>query len=1048
MIGLPDHKSCFACESMLGPIDGLMVTCSNDRCDAGGKFQTCGFCRQFALAMGDVTRICWNEDCQSHNVPFTFCGKCRRYSVRLISGEHRCISRHCPSNKGQLANCFYCDEQSLFSIKDFKICFKSNCSRRGIQVDQCFFCQKMSFILVDGHCLNANCKKFQAAMEPCEKCNKRTFPKEDFECFNSRCGHKLPMENFMKKSKRFSWEALKDLEESSDTLFDLKAVAEEIKISTQTGEAPSLKTGAAVSPEAFSELTQPENSVEIVEDEESRDPSDEATLNGPGPRETAEPKAKSESLAPSQALAAESLPLAMGQQSSLGSFINSVVSQIGTDSQQQGAEAEAALEAEKEQALAALAEEANAALNGDSRTDREDPVPDRTTFSPAVELGKGPQPPVVVEANSEGAKEPEKGEDIEEVIEEAIKDLEDVKKQVLSESEAAEDGHGSKADGIFSDILDEAWPGSKAAQEARDKALDIENTDEASVDTESEETGSTSAPARFRNPVGSWLSEEPKVHFRTKKAASRRASGSSFKAPGGGELRRDSEAFRVISPEQEPAVQPIHKATGEQGSLLEAYQILNDSFLHKSQSTCPFYLVIGLPGSGKTTYLSMLGDILYNRQQKYFFPYKDITAKQIQIQDLVTSARRKDRRAVQSLSKRLRDLVYDFSRPQYDRFLSRGFWPPFTGKNERFFLLTEILKKNQPMARVSTLEVAGEHYRDLLENALFFRDILQSPARKEFALASMLNRAHGILILLNPMNSHEDDKVYANFFRLLSEHLKPRAMQSLYETIQHLLENPRDFQRYRLHQKVRKSLRDIGTEADKGQRINNQSGWERLFDAFKKVDKRGFDSQRREREQRLEPFRSKANDSAEIEEKNREQRRRIGREFDRRLLEAMSRQIDDIVSIELKRVQNQKVEKITEDVVLETMIQYHELPADFEIDLEQRASQTEFFPNLCRINIAITKADQYSICYPPGQYPKRRLRYSRDLLAQVEGYLKLLGGELRYYNTSATGYTYILNNRYFPGTADFHCPINVVEPFFDMLDIKADHQAGSADEAP
>jgi hypothetical protein len=1095
MIGLPDRKTCFACESILGPIDGLMVTCSNRNCDASGKFQTCGFCRQFSLAMGDVTRICWNEECQSHNVPFTFCGQCRRYSVRLISGEHRCISRHCPSNSGQLEECFYCEEKSLFSIKGFKICFKSNCSRRGIQTDQCFFCQRMSFILAECQCHNPACIKFQQSIEPCEKCSQLSFPKEDFECLNPRCRYKLPMENFMTKKPALNQEQLEDLEESSDTLFDMQAVIDSEEAEAGQERAPAAPIAKTAQPQAAPP---------------------EAKNNQTAEEETF-PVLPSHSVKDYQ----HALPVSANEASNLGSFVDSVVSQIAAEPGSKSNKVEAVLESKAARSSVSAPQasgavdtrptfaeepirpvkrtEDNAASETEHRPERSkgtaagDPVevaeapkiispvgrakpiarPERKAFHP-------PATAIVETPPQSSAEDSEPGPDLEAApenkfraaeaaeqdtkndIEKRLKDLENMKRHVLSVSEPAGDGNGSDSDVIFSDLLDEAWPGDRSKDSADKAAVEqgksakapegafpdkhytskttlynkpikcpSESNEKKKSRNESKE--STEAPARFRKS-SSWLQEEPKVHFRTKKPSS-----STFNAPTTAELRRDSEAFSVVSADNVP--KKILKATGEQGTLLEAYQLLNDSFLNRTQSACPFYLVIGLPGSGKTTYLSMLGDILYNRQEKYYFPYKDVTAQQIQIQDLVTSAHRKDRRTIQSLSQRLKDLVYDFSRPQYDRFLSRGFWPPFTGKNERFFLLTEILKKNQAIARVSTLEVAGEHYRDLLENALYFRDILQSPGRKEFALASMLNRAQGVLILLNPMDSHEDDKIYANFFRLIREHLKPRAMQALYETIQGLLANPRDFHRYRLHQKVRDALKDLNQAAAKGQRVNNQPGWERLFEAFKKVDKLGFEAQRREREQRLEPLRSRKSDSAEVEEQRREQRRRISREFDRRLLEAMARQIDDIVSIELKRVQNQRVEKLTEEMVLEALVLYHQLPANVPIELDQRASHSEFFPNLCRINIAITKADQYSICYPPHNYPRRRLRYSRELLAEVEGYLKLLGGELRYYNTSATGYTYILNNRYFPGTADFHCPINVVEPFFDMLDIRPDHIA-------
>ena len=47
-----------------------------------------------------------------------------------------------------------------------------------------------------------------------------------------------------------------------------------------------------------------------------------------------------------------------------------------------------------------------------------------------------------------------------------------------------------------------------------------------------------------------------------------------------------------------------------------------------------------------------------------------------------------------------------------------------------------------------------------------------------------------------------------------------------------------------------------------------------------------------------------------------------------------------------------------------------------------------------------------------------------------------LSGSIRYYNASATGYSLLRDTLYVPGPENTFTPINIVEPFFDMLGIQ------------
>ena len=115
------------------------------------------------------------------------------------------------------------------------------------------------------------------------------------------------------------------------------------------------------------------------------------------------------------------------------------------------------------------------------------------------------------------------------------------------------------------------------------------------------------------------------------------------------------------------------------------------------------------------------------------------------------------------------------------------------------------------------------------------------------------------------------------------------------------------------------------------------------------------------------------------------------------------------------------------------------IPASFRLELDENLASdrpVKRFQNLQYLAIAITKSDMYPIIYPPDKYPEKKLSKSKRHLEAAENYLKLCGGEVRYYNTSATGYSILKDTLFYPGKENTHSPINIVEPVFDMLHIK------------
>ncbi|MCZ6602965.1 MAG: hypothetical protein O6952_08165, partial [Planctomycetota bacterium] len=115
-------------------------------------------------------------------------------------------------------------------------------------------------------------------------------------------------------------------------------------------------------------------------------------------------------------------------------------------------------------------------------------------------------------------------------------------------------------------------------------------------------------------------------------------------------------------------------------SLRSVYQFLRDQVLtdEKGVSTSLF-TVMGLSGSGKTTYLSALGDILAHRGVRYHYPWSGVDVKRFDVEKVIEersqsgadSSRLPSAIDVHPL---LKDLAFDFASEQISGFLSKGQW--------------------------------------------------------------------------------------------------------------------------------------------------------------------------------------------------------------------------------------------------------------------------------------------------------------------------------------------------------------------------------------
>jgi hypothetical protein len=75
----------------------------------------------------------------------------------------------------------------------------------------------------------------------------------------------------------------------------------------------------------------------------------------------------------------------------------------------------------------------------------------------------------------------------------------------------------------------------------------------------------------------------------------------------------------------------------------------------------------------------------------------------------------------------------------------------------------------------------------------------------------------------------------------------------------------------------------------------------------------------------------------------------------------------------------------------------------------------------------------YPVVSPAYRYPDHRMPKCRPAISALDASLKLCGGGIRFYNTSATGFSILKDTQYYPGKENTLTPINVAEPIFDMI---------------
>ncbi|RME04163.1 MAG: hypothetical protein D6805_04050 [Planctomycetota bacterium] len=506
-------------------------------------------------------------------------------------------------------------------------------------------------------------------------------------------------------------------------------------------------------------------------------------------------------------------------------------------------------------------------------------------------------------------------------------------------------------------------------------------------------------------------------------------------------------------------------------SILQAFDFVRNHILNGPQAA-PLYLIIGLAGAGKTTYLTMLGDILLCKDTKYHYPYRGVEVRWIEVEKLIEKNLDLDesdvsKRYIGYLKERIQDLVYHFAQNHYQKYIGRMQWSEATAREEEgkseistYFLLTELTRYGKVISRIITIETSGEDFQEVIES------ITQKPPEREganplhYVLYELLNLAEGFLILLDPANEENNDKVYQKLFLVLKECLEPRAISTLYREVikrldyrKKMAETPDSIRKGFLYKKLSEQEREQKQREVGGIRRKLEEDLSRFQLLISQTQGEVLLGEEAEFLQKLEDevledlfpnilANARKNLYDKLAQTSAEGHLSLYIKYYEGLLNFCVSHIETIAQNFYEKsvdLQARFSEAAFQDMA-ERIIRERGLDGDFKIDLVASefwdSPQHYRFAHLKNIAIAITKTDMYPIIYPPEKYAMKKMPRSWMHLRAIENYLKLCGGGVKYYNSSATGYSILRDTLYYPGKENTLTPINIIEPIFDLLCIR------------
>ncbi|MCX7803585.1 MAG: hypothetical protein N3A38_00205 [Planctomycetota bacterium] len=515
---------------------------------------------------------------------------------------------------------------------------------------------------------------------------------------------------------------------------------------------------------------------------------------------------------------------------------------------------------------------------------------------------------------------------------------------------------------------------------------------------------------------------------------------------------------------------PVERGTKADASIIEAFEFVRDYILSDGERDYPVYLVIGLSGSGKTTYLTVLGEILRARGTKYYFPYEGIDVKPVRIEEI---AERRERASgtprppdLHRYRRRILDLIHDFAQQNYSQYIGRMQWAGATvreapGEVSTHFLIAEVTRHLHTIAKIVTLETSGEDYEDVLRGIRAFNPAEDTRNPLHRVLYELLDIAEGFIVLVMP-DDPKNDTVFRDFFLMVKEALEPRGLNMFRDEVKNRLlsmspaeasktggkgfldvlrkiQVEEELRKKRLEERRQEGERYIAQLRQLEEQLKAEGPSALLAPQAASLLQDLLEDYGRLNPEEVARVNDILNERARRGELDKETFVPFGLGLIKRLTAAMPQ----IMLERQKRRQTTERHAVREDdippdlwkQVLIDIRTKHNLK-DFEVAREAVVEDdrpVRRMRNLKHIAIVITQTDMYPTIWPPENFPAKMLPQCNMHLPAIDNWLRLCGGGVRYYNCSATGYSILRDTLYYPGKENTQTPINVLEPLFDML---------------
>lgn len=914
-------------------------------------------------------------DCTNRACPggraFSFCGFCKEHSFSLEKSY--CFNPDCRMCNIKRTDCPICNRMSVISVQGRPLCINRDCSSNRKIVTECYFCHNRSFLNSPGamFCTKGDCPYLLQTVYRCYSCEELSFDVSQNSCKNPECEHFNVEITQCEKCKERSF-----VIEDGHSQFQL-CINENCELSKPGAEQKPLGELKAKQLKGMlrDTLALP---LDMASDRESSDASEVQTTpdsDEPTPIYGTEQ-------APSEELRTEPIEQYEPEQPAPEPMATLDVS--------------ADEEAEKESEL--------------QTEPVQEPSPEQELADQAEHDEKFEEPPerVAKEKREDKARlgdlvyeEPE--------LERFEKPQTVVPKWAEREASAAED-------------------------------LDLLGEPDLAPDTQ--ESGQDS-------PVGAFEAEA------SAKKGSRQPTD------------KDDSSFFGDEPAEGGSRGLAFVQKGAVPLISEVFGFVSEHILKDEKGQrYPLYLVIGLSGSGKTTYLTMLGDILANKSMKYYFPYEGVDVKRTVVEKIFEkSGGSSDSNLLEALKLRVKDLVYSFAQKHYADYIGKMRWSPATARERTsiesasevstYFLVTELRKYNRTIAKIVTIETSGEDYEEIIKGITQYRQAEKSGSPLQRVLIEMMDHAQGFVVLVDPANE-ENDSLYQNLFLVLKESLESRALNCLSELVRERIDKYTQDVGSKMEQDdLRKAIAQMKKAREQKElrkrefeRIKSKLT-EQLGQVAARFEEEGLDMLLGEAGdfiRRLEKIFAKLSPEAakavQKKVKERKEDPKVLKSYYSGMIKQCLANTDSIAEFQYKLHHKDEADVREAGELISRAIKeiYQEIgiPESFRLELDEDLGSdrpVKRFQNLQYLAIAVTKSDMYPIIYPPEKYPEKKLAKSKRHLEAVENYLRLCGGDVRFYNTSATGYSILKDTLFYPGKENTHSPINVVEPIFDMLHI-------------